>query len=144
MLKHATVDSGLASFAPESSESLVFRSSPENTIGVELELQIIDPQTGDLAAGAVRILKLCHEEGLSDVTAELMQSMIELKTGVCHNATEAKQQLVPLLRRVRNIATSLGYQLAWGGTHPFSRGMVGAVSPGERYERIQDRLAWIT
>ena len=143
MQKHATTD-GPAGESLEGSESLAFRPSPDNTIGVELELQIIDPQTGDLAAGAVRILKVCQEEGLNDVTAELMQSMIELKTGICQNATEAKQQLTPLLRRVRNIASSLGYQLAFGGTHPFSRGVVGAVSPGERYERIQNRLAWIT
>ncbi len=128
----------------EATDSLVFRASPASTLGVELEIQIIDPQTGDLAPGAVRILKVCQEEGLTSVTAELMQSMIEVKTGICQNVGEVSEQLKPLLRRVRNIASSLGYQLALGGTHPFNRGLSGVVFPAERYEKIQDRLAWLT
>lgn len=128
----------------ESADSLAFRPSERNTLGVELELQILDPRTGDLAPGSVRILKVCEEEGMSGVTAELMQSMIELKTGICQNVQEAKDQLWPMLRKVRNVASSLGYGLALGGTHPFNRGLTGVVFPAERYERIQDRLAWLT
>jgi carboxylate-amine ligase len=113
-------------------------------VGFELELQIIDPQTGDLAPGSVRILKACQEEGLPGITAELMQSMIEVKTGVHRTVREARDELLPLLRRVRNVASSLGYDLALGGTHPFNRGLAGVVFPAERYERIQERLAWLT
>ena len=142
-----------ASAGPNHSESapakigldeLNFTSSPATTIGVELELQIIDRETRDLAPGAVRILKACGEESIPGVTAELMQSMIELKTGVCQSVAEAQSQLVPNLRRVRNIASSLGYELAMGGTHPFHRASTSVVFPDERYERIQDRLAWLT
>jgi carboxylate-amine ligase len=130
--------------AKKQDEDLRFRSSERNTLGVELELQIIDPETSDLAPGAVRILKACREEDLPGVTAELMQSMIEVKTDICENVSDARQQLLPRLRRLRNVATSLGYELAMGGTHPFNRGLSGAVFPEERYERIQDRLAWLT
>lgn len=128
----------------DGAETLTFQPSEKNTLGVELELQILDPHTGDLAPGSVRILKVCEEEGLSNVTAELMQSMIEVKTGICQNVQEVKEQLWPQLRRVRNVASSLGYGLALGGTHPFNRGLTGVVFPAERYERIQDRLAWLT
>ena len=143
-MSHDLQNSEASVNAKDSAETLVFRPSESNTLGVELELQIIDPQTGDLAPGAVRILKVCEEEGLSDVTAELMQSMIEVKTGICRNVQEVREQLLPLLRRVRNVASSLGYNLALGGTHPFNRGLTGVVFPAERYERIQDRLAWLT
>lgn len=94
---------------------LTFRSSPEATLGVELEFQIIDRESRDLAPGAVRILKECEAEAIPNVTAELMQSMIELKTGVCRNVSDAQQEIVLNLRRVRNIASSLGYELAMGG-----------------------------
>lgn len=130
--------------AKDASETLTFHGSEANSLGVELELQIIDPHTSDLAAGSVRILKLCQEERLTNVTAELMQSMIEVKTGVCRNVQEVKEQLWPLLRKVRNLASSLGYNLALGATHPFNRGLSGVVFPTERYEQIQDRLAWLT
>src|SRR5437773_3023132 len=126
--------------AKDLDEALRFHPSDRNTLGVEMELQIIDPHTGDLAPGALRILKVCQEEKLPGITAELMQSMIEVKTGICQNVADARDQLLPLLRRLRNVATSLGYQLAMGGTHPFNRGITGSVFPEERYERIQDRL----
>ena len=123
---------------------LTFRSSPQATIGVELEFQIIDRESRDLAPGAVRILKECAAEGIQNVTAELMQSMIELKTGVCQNVAEARQEIVGNLRKVRNIASSLGYDLAMGGTHPFHRTGSDVVFPAERYEKIQERLSWLT
>jgi carboxylate-amine ligase len=129
---------------PESStDALSFRSSPETTLGVELELQIIDKESGDLAPGAVRLLKACEEESLTGVTAELMQSMIEVKTGICHTVGEVEHELLPVLQRLRNIAGSHGYGLALGGTHPFHRTTNSVVSPDERYERIQQRLAWL-
>jgi carboxylate-amine ligase len=124
-------------------DDLTFRPSPETTLGVELELQILDRDTGDLAPGAVPLLKVCSEEGLANVTAELMQSMIEVKTDVCRHVTEARDQLIPVLRRVRNLAGSLGFDLAMAGTHPFHRTNMSVVFPAERYERLVDRLAWL-
>ena len=123
---------------------LTFQSSSRPTLGVELELQIIDPASRDLAAGAVRILNECSNAGISNVTAELMQSMIEVKTGVCENVSEARRELVLNLQRIQNITTSLGFDLAMGGTHPFHRVGADVVFPAERYERIQERLAWLT
>ena len=99
-------------------EDLTFRPSPEPTLGVELELQILDRESGDLAPGAVRLLQLCAEEGVEGATAELVQSMIEVKTGVCRSVAEVRETLVPRLRRVRTLANSLGFDLAMGGTHP--------------------------
>ena len=96
-------------------EEMTFRPSPKPTVGVELELQILDRDSGDLAPGAVPLLKACREEGLAGVTAELMQSMIEIKTGVCHQVSEIRNELVPSLRRVRNLASSFGYDLAMAG-----------------------------
>jgi carboxylate-amine ligase len=129
---------------PTKSEELHFHGSPEPTIGVEIELQILDRDTSDLAPGAVRILKACEEEKLEGVAAELMQSMIEVKTGICKSVDEARDQLFARTRRVRNIASSLGFELAMGSTHPFHRTSTSTVFPGERYERIRDRLAWLT
>lgn len=125
-------------------EELNFQPSATNSVGIEVEIQILDRETGDLAPGAVRILKECQKEKIDGATAELMQSMLEIKTGVCANIGEARDQLFPMARKVRNIATSLGYELALGGTHPFCRASGGAVYPAERYERILDRLVWIT
>ncbi|HEY8505471.1 MAG TPA: YbdK family carboxylate-amine ligase [Gemmataceae bacterium] len=122
-------------------DELTFRPSAENSLGLELELQVLHPETGDLAPGGVRILDACAEEGLDAATAELMQSMVEVRTGVCRDVAAATADLLPTLRRVRHIATSLGYDLAMGGMHPFTRAGTGAVSPFPRYERVAKRMA---
>src|SRR5262245_40521843 len=102
-------------------DDLQFRASVEPTVVVEIELQILDRDTGDLSPGAVPIIKVCEEEKIEGVAAELMQSMIEVKTGVCNTVDEAREQPFARIRRVRNIASSLGYELAMSSTHPFHR-----------------------
>ena len=129
---------------PDKPEELTFHPTMEPLLGVELEFQILDRDTLDLSPGAVRILNACKEEGIEGASAELMQSMIEVKTGVCRNVHEVRDQLLPRIKRVRNIASSLGFELAMGSTHPFHRTSTSTVFPGERYERILNRLAWLT
>lgn len=129
---------------PRPSEEMAFNPSPQTTLGVELELQILDKETGDLVPGAVSLIKECQEDGVPGISAELMQSMIEVKTGICADVAAVKEELQPRLRRVQNIASSLGYNLAMLGTHPFHRTNTSVVFPDERYERIQERLAWLT
>src|SRR4029450_9211295 len=97
---------------PTSSDDLGFRPSLDPTLGVELELQILSRETGDLAPGAVPLLKACAQEGISGPRPELMQSMFELKTGVCANVAAVRDELTPRLRKIANIARSLGFDLA--------------------------------
>ena len=124
-------------------DALSFQSSPTTSIGIELEIQILDHETGDLVPGAVPMLNLCKQQSIAGVSSEFMQSMIEIKTGVCANVGELSQQIHPLARRVRTLATSLGYDLALSGTHPFGRASANAIFPSERYERIRERLGWV-
>lgn len=138
---NSTIDRSLV--RRRKTEELAFHPSPATTLGVELELQILDRETGDLAPGAVRILQACAADAIEGPSAELMQSMLEIKTGVCANVAEVRNQLLPQLTRVRNIATSMGYELAMAGTHPFHRMGQSVVFPDERHQRIQDRLAWM-
>jgi carboxylate-amine ligase len=125
------------------SEELAFRPSRDSSVGVEVELQILDRESGDLAPGAIRVLHACQEDGVSGVSAELMQSMLEVKTDICGSVGEVREQLSQRLRRVRNIASSMGYDIGMAGTHPFHRSTGSAVFPDERYEKILDRLAWM-
>lgn len=125
------------------SEDLTFQPSSGTTLGVEIELQLLDRETGDLAPGAPRVLRACEEERIPGASAELMQSMFEIKTGICRNVADAERELAAILLRVRNISRSMGYDLAMAGTHPFHRTTGSVISPGERYEKISDRLAWL-
>jgi carboxylate-amine ligase len=124
-------------------QNLSFQPSLAPTIGVELELQVLDPETGDLAPGGLRILNACEDEGVEGVSGEFLLSMLEVKTGICNDTNHVRDSLFPQLRRVHNIAASLGYELAMGGTHPFARPCMAAIFPDERYQRIQKRQGWM-
>src|SRR4030095_3461150 len=132
--------------ATESTEEvdLTFRPSPETTLGIEIEMPVLDKEDFHLVPGAPRILEACREEGLEGVSAELMQSMLEVRTGVCHTVKEAREQIVATITRARNIAGSLGYDLALFGTHPFQRINASALTEDPRYARIANKLGWIT
>jgi glutamate---cysteine ligase / carboxylate-amine ligase len=124
-------------------EDLHFHGSPKCTIGVEVELQVLDHQTGDLAPGAQRILDACRDEKIDAVSGEFLLSMLEVRTGVCSSVAEARDELAPLIQRVRHLASSVGFDIGFGGTHPFGRPAMSAVSPSERYQRIQKRQAFM-
>ncbi|MFL5244857.1 MAG: YbdK family carboxylate-amine ligase [Gemmataceae bacterium] len=124
-------------------EDFSFVGSPDTTLGVELELQIIDPDSGDLVPGALRILDACAEENIEGVSGEFLLSMLEIKTAVCGNVAEVKDALVRTFSQVRNIAYSLGYDLAIGGTHPFARPCTSAISPEDRYQRLRKEQGWL-
>jgi carboxylate-amine ligase len=128
--------------SPQPFEDLTFQPS-EPTIGVELELQILERETGEPAPGAMRILGACEDEGIEGVSGELYLSMLEVKTGICHSVEEARESLLPLMRRVGNIAGSLGYDLVMAGTHPFGRPRMSAIFPAKRYQRMQKLQGWL-
>jgi glutamate---cysteine ligase / carboxylate-amine ligase len=125
------------------SPNIDFQSSRGTTIGVELELQVLEPDTGDLAPGGLRILNACLDEGIQGVSGECLLSMLEVKTGICDNTVHIRDSLFPQLQRVRNVASSLGYDLALGGTHPFARPCMASIFPDERYQKIRDRQGWM-
>ncbi len=121
----------------------VFDGSPEPTVGIEVELPILDRESGELSHGSPRLLRACRDEGIDGVSAELMQSMIEVQTSTCATVTEARDMFLPRIRRVRNIATSMGYDFALLGTHPSARATEHVLYPDERYALGEKRLAWM-
>jgi carboxylate-amine ligase len=127
-----------------SPDDLEFRGSSDATVGIELELAIIDLDTGDLSPGAPRLLSACAEEGLDLVSAELMQSMLEIRTPVFMAATPALADLRRRVGRANLLAKSLGYGLAMWGTHPFARATSHSITSDDRFEHVQRRLDWMT
>jgi carboxylate-amine ligase len=55
-----------------------FQGKDKLTIGVEIELQLLDPETFDLIPKSEELLKRCRATGLDRVKAEIHQSMLEM------------------------------------------------------------------
>ncbi len=120
---------------------LAFTPSPAMTMGVELELQLIDPGSFDLTPAAPRLLE--QLAGDPNVKPELFQSMIEINTGICANAADARRDLAATVRRVRAAALGVGAVLASAGSHPFARHRDRLLFPAERYDMLIDRNRWV-
>ncbi len=74
-----------------------FTHSEPLTLGVELELQLVNTHDYDLAPYAEDMLRLMHKVPLpGSVVPEMTNSMIEISTGICHSASEVLGQLSPI------------------------------------------------
>ena len=95
-----------------------FAASRRSTLGVEWELALVDPQSGEIVPRAKELLTAIDDPRFDK---EFLQGMIELITGV-HDTTDAA---VDELRGMRDVAVAaaerLGVALVGTGTHPTSR-----------------------
>src|SRR3989440_8521743 len=124
---------------------ILFHASERSSLGVEVELQIVDRTSRELRSGASEILKrLENERGEPHPRAknELIESNIELITGICSTAAEARSDLEGTLAEVAPVAEELGLALLCAGTHPFSDWAAQDITPNERYLRLVDEVQW--
>ena len=119
---------------------IFFNSSPKPTIGVEVELQILDNETFELASGAGDILSEFQDN--LHVKEELLDSIIEINTGVCKNVSEVISDLTEYIQKASIVAENKGYSLASIATHPFSKWKDQSVTQSERYLHFLDRMQW--
>ena len=119
---------------------LDFAANDSPTIGVELELGIVDGETMALSSSVGQLLPQLPEEVARFVKPELMQSCIEVITGVCSSVDEAGEELRTKLRAVETVCDQNGVALWWGATHPFSPWRDQQVTPNERYHDLVNSL----
>ena len=101
---------------------LEFTKSERLTMGVELELQLIDRRTGDLTRGASDLIALVTRHPFpGDVKPEITESMLEISTSVQHAYGPMRDQLVAMRDALVVGADRLDIEIAGGGTHPFQR-----------------------
>ena len=115
---------------------LNFNPSPETTVGIELELALVDGETMALTNAIQPILAAMPERFSDSVKPELMQCYLEINTKICRTIAEAETDLREKIAEVERAADALGVRLLWSGTHPFSLWRDQQVTPTERYKRL--------
>ena len=116
----------------------VFKSNKHHTVGVELELQVIDKNTKELATGTTKIIKALNSP--PNVKHELFESVIEINSNPCANVSELREDLLKHVKSLHSCASKLGFQITMAGTHPTSNWAFQEVSPIKRYQEIIDRI----
>lgn len=117
-----------------------FASNASPTIGVEIEVQLVDSETMMLANRIEDVLDSLPEDMRSVVKPELMQSYLEINTGVCRTVREAGEDLREKLRIVEKAIDPLGLQLFWAASHPFSSWRDQKITVDDRYFRLVDLM----
>lgn len=120
--------------------SLVYHGSKRPTLGVELEYQLVDRESGELVSMAPVLLAELPDEGWAK--HELFQSTVEINTRICENVGEVREDLERKLAAVQKVAAPHGVALVCAGTHPFSRWQDQKVTDNARYHRLVERMQW--
>jgi carboxylate-amine ligase len=126
--------------------SIKFTPNARPTIGVEMELHLVDAVTGELASASNEILAEMgadHPGGEHPKAKhELFQSTVEIITGVCENPAQASEDLRGTLAELRSAAERRGLTIVSSGTHPFGLAREQLVSPHQRYLDLVEALQW--
>ncbi|MBA2117101.1 carboxylate-amine ligase [Bremerella alba] len=117
-----------------------FRANNYPTLGVELELGLIDSKSMQLSSAVQTILDQLPEEEKGQYKPELMQCCLEINTGICHTVDEAEQDLSAKIKRIETVLDKLGLKLWWAATHPFSRWKDQEVTQNQRYLDLLELL----
>ncbi len=118
----------------------VFRNSTAYTLGVEMEFQLVDCDTLDLAPHASAILQRLAPDSGDRIAPEFLQSIIEVQTGVCASVDDAAVDLSQTIHLVEDVAQAEKCVFYSASLHPFARPEVQQVSDDERYKKIMAEL----
>jgi len=121
--------------------NIVFNGSPQPTLGVEIEAQVVD-ESGALATDTAGTKILAELDDSAAYKHELLECTVEVITGVCPTVGAVRKDLGDKVDRLIDVAENLGYRITCTGTHPFSSWADQTVSPDPRYHRLIENCQW--
>jgi carboxylate-amine ligase len=121
-----------------------FGKSDPYTLGVEEEYMLLDNETFDLVQHIDTVLAAVQGHELEPrINPELMQSVLEIATPVCHTIADVRDQLLELRGYVSGIAREQGLRVGSAGTHPFSLFERQRITAKDRYRALVDQMQYI-
>lgn len=125
-------------------EQIPFTSSAPNTLGIELELQLIDPASSDLTAASDELLAQLANHPIADrVKPEITRSMIELNSSVHEHPAGLLAEMREMRDALCTAADAIGVSVAGGGTHPFMRWQDRAIFDSPRFQYLAEMYGYL-
>lgn len=116
------------------------RNSEILTLGVEMEIQLLDNETLKLKPIAPEILDELKND---KIIKEMFRSTLEVITGISRNVQEVHDDLYKSLLLVKLAGHSKQVCFAGTGTHPMADYNNRILSATERYHELLDRNQWL-
>ena len=122
-----------------------FQKSEALSLGVELELQLVNTHDFDLAPYAEDMLRMMSKIQLPGaVVPEMTSSMIEISTGVCQSSAEVLSQLTPIRDALVKCADKLNIAVVGGGTHPFQQWHERRIYDKPRFRELSELYGYLS
>lgn len=123
---------------------LPFTSSTPYTMGIELELQLVNRRNYNLASDAVDLLTWITPRELQDqIKLEMTQGMIELNSSVHTRVDALIEELKGLRAALNKGAQHLNIDVSGGGVHPFQRWSDQRITPSERFHFLHEKYGYL-
>jgi carboxylate-amine ligase len=126
-------------------KTLPFRKSAKGSIGVELELQIINPESYGLVSRAKDLMRDIKNSAYSNsIKPEITQSMIEINSSIHHSASELLDELIDVRQFLIERAGNINVLFCGGGTHPFQKWALQKIYPTMRYTTLSSKYRFLS
>ena len=105
---------------------------------------LLDGETFDLVQHIDTVLAAVAGHELEPrINPELMQSVLEVATPVCHTPAEVADQLRRIRGYVIDVAREQGLRVGSAGTHPFSLFERQRITARDRYRALVDQMQYV-
>jgi len=122
-----------------------FQKSEALSLGVELELQLVNTHDFDLAPYAEDMLRMISKMPLPGaVVPEMTSSMIEISTGICHSPADVLGQLTQIRDALVKCADKLNIAVVGGGTHPFQQWHERRIYDKPRFRELSELYGYLS
>lgn len=124
---------------------LEFAPSARSTVGLEWEIMLADPASGDLVGRAPELLTALEAESADErhtVTGELLTNTIEVTSGIGSSVAHAIDDIAKAISAVRAATDPAGIELLSAGSHPFAQWYEQQVTDKTRYHKLIERTQW--
>jgi glutamate---cysteine ligase / carboxylate-amine ligase len=125
-------------------ERLEFKRSAPLTLGVELELQLVNTRDCDLTRAASDLLsEVARRSHPGEIKHEITESMIEISTGVhaCHDTL--RRELCEIRDVLLAVAEKLNIGVAGGGAHPFQHWSEQRITDTPRMRHVSQLYGYL-
>ncbi|MFB4348593.1 glutamate--cysteine ligase [Microbacterium sp. CR_7] len=125
--------------------TLEFAASDRSTVGLEWEIMLADPATGDLVGRAPELLEVLEANSADErytVTGELLTNTIEVTSGIGDSVAHAVDDIANAITAVRTATDPAGIELLSAGSHPFAQWYDQEVTDKTRYHTLIERTQW--
>ncbi len=117
-----------------------FKRSRPLSVGIELELQLLDARSLDLMDGIMPLMEFYP--GSQYVKPEFIQNTVEVASKVCDTLPELKSHVTSLVANLKSRCKELRMVLCGAGSHAFSK-RLALITPLPRYLKMEKTSGYL-